>query len=62
MVLKKVKIGVMKINLLISLDIFNNFLYFKDKDNKSNLNKTCGISDLFNLFNYPYFFYLLGDL
>ena len=62
MVLKKVKIGVMEINLLIPLDIFKNLIYFKDKDNKFNLNKTFGISDLFNLFNYPYFFYLLGDL
>ena len=51
----------MKINLLVSLDIFNNFLYFKDKDNKSNLNKTCGISDLFNLFDYLYCCYLLGN-
>ncbi len=46
----------MEINLLISLDIFNNFLYFKDKDNKFNLNKTCGI-----LFNYLNCFYLLGN-
>ena len=46
--LKKVKIGMMKIFLLISLDIFNNFLYFKDKGNKFNLNKTCGSSDFFN--------------
>ena len=52
----------MEINLLISLDIFNNFLYFKDKDNKFNLNKTCGISDFFNLFNSLNFFYLLGNL
>ena len=50
----------MKINLLISLDIFNNFLYFKNKDNKFNLNKTCGISDFFNLFNYLYFFVYWG--
>ena len=60
--LKKSGIGMIKINLFISLDIFNNFLYFKDKGNKFNLNKTSGISDFFNLFNYLYFFCLLGNL